>query len=302
MTAPPAIPAIRPPVDKPARFVGLSHSNISYSLVDHASAADNIHHVFHILIQNIAACVEDPEYYRTQELLEEFKGLGVDIKELARDRAYEESTNNYHSHFWKADHEAENKVLIARLSEVAHYIVDYKNECCVESRGERALDDGFLETVCLKHLEHIRNYRREIAPLVLEAINRNMRVSNLSGPLKFGKEWGPGPGPLDDPNYRRPVPNECTVTRREHIGPRTDPPTVDGHRSGVWTTPSMYQVPDYSGRPGAMNSGTTGVLTNDGKYGGRHLHERDMNDRRKPLREEVRHVSSRYKHIHGLCE
>ena len=39
-----AIPAVRIPVDKPIRQVGISHSNNSSSLVDHASAAQTIHH------------------------------------------------------------------------------------------------------------------------------------------------------------------------------------------------------------------------------------------------------------------
>ncbi len=39
-----AIPAVRIPVDKPIRLVGISHSNNSGSLVDHASAAQTIHH------------------------------------------------------------------------------------------------------------------------------------------------------------------------------------------------------------------------------------------------------------------
>ncbi|XP_002734503.1 uncharacterized protein LOC100376111 [Saccoglossus kowalevskii] len=300
--APPAIPAVRIPVDKPVRLVGISHCNNSYSLIDHASSADNLHHVFHILIQNIASCVDDPLYYRTDELLSEFKGIGTDIKELARDRGYEETTDNYHAHHFKADHEAENKYLIAHLSEVAHYLVDYKNECCVESRGQKALDKSFLESVCQKHIEHIRNYRRQLAPFVIDAMRRTARIHNLSGPLVFGQEWGDSVGPLDDPNYRRPVPNECTVTRRETIGPRTDPPTVNGHRSGVWTVPSINSIPDCSGKPGSATSGSTGTLTYDGRYGGRHLHERDLTDRRRPLELEVRHVSSRYKHIYGLCE
>lgn len=47
------VPAVRPPVDKPMRLVGVSHSNNSYSLVDHASSANEFHHVLDIVRQNL---------------------------------------------------------------------------------------------------------------------------------------------------------------------------------------------------------------------------------------------------------
>ena len=49
-----AVPAVRPPVDKPMRLVGVSHSNNSYSLVDHASTNDQLHHIFLVVKQHVA--------------------------------------------------------------------------------------------------------------------------------------------------------------------------------------------------------------------------------------------------------
>ena len=80
-------------------------------------------------------------------------------------------------------------------------------------------------------------------------------MAKLAAPLESGLPWQQGMSPLDDPDVRRILPHECTLTTRETIRPRTEPPTVRGHRSGVYIVPSVNCVPDYSGKPGAMNSG-----------------------------------------------
>ena len=80
-------------------------------------------------------------------------------------------------------------------------------------------------------------------------------ISKLAAPLESNLPWQHGMSPLDDPDVRRILPHECTLTTRETIRPRTEPPEVNGHVSGVFIMPSAKDVPDYSGRPGAMNSG-----------------------------------------------
>ncbi|XP_071505290.1 uncharacterized protein [Diadema antillarum] len=296
------VPAVRPPVDKPMRLVGVSHSNNSHSLVDHASANDQLHHIFLVVKQHIAGILADAQYYKINELKDEFIALGVDVSALERDRSYEESRDKYHRHFWRADDESENKELIVKLSQVAYALLDYKQNCCTESRGQYALDEAKLETLCKKHLYEMQNYRRELAHFVNPARDRNAQVTRLSAPLQSNLEWHQYASPLDDPDIRRPLPYECTLTTRESIRPRTDPPEIDGHISGVHIVPSQWDVPDLSGKPGAANSGTTGNLTSQGRYGGRHIYERSINERRRPYEQEVQHVSSRYKHYHGLCE
>ncbi|XP_054755520.2 uncharacterized protein LOC129261456 [Lytechinus pictus] len=299
-TAP--IPAVRPPVDKPMRLVGVSHSNNSYSLVDHASANDQLHHIFLVVKQHVAGILADVQYYKIVDLKNELIALGTDVASLERDRAFEESRDKYHRHFWRADDEAENKQLIVKLSEVAYALLDYKQNCCTESRGPYALDEARLETLCKKHLYELQNFRRELAQFVNTARDRNAQVTRLSAPLQSQLEWHQYKSPLDDPSIRRPLPYECTLTTRDTIGPRTDPPDVDGHKSGVKQLRSQWDVPDLSGKPGAANSGTHGTLTSRGRYGGRHIYERNINERRKPTEQEIQHVSSRYKHYHGLCE
>ena len=49
------------------------------------------------------------QYYKTGHLREELVALRQDVQEVSRDRAYEETRDNYHHHFWRADHESENK-------------------------------------------------------------------------------------------------------------------------------------------------------------------------------------------------
>ena len=54
-----ALPAVRIPVDKPVRLVGISHSNNSHSLIDHASSAESFHEVVDIVGQNVAGILAD---------------------------------------------------------------------------------------------------------------------------------------------------------------------------------------------------------------------------------------------------
>ncbi|XP_038048792.1 uncharacterized protein LOC119722642 [Patiria miniata] len=297
-----ALPAVRIPVDKPVRLVGISHSNNSGSLIDHASAAETIHEAMEMVSQNVAGILADTQYYKTSNLREELIALRRDVQELARDRAYEETRDNYHHHFWRADHESENKYLITKLSEIAYALVDFKGDCCNTSRGRRALDEAHLETMCTKHLYEFQNFRRQIAPYVNTSIDRTKTIPRLAAPITTGLEWQEFMSPLDNPDRRRLLPNECTVTRRETIHPRTEPPNVRGHLSGVHIIPSQYDVPDYSGRPGAMNSGTDATLSKMGRYGGRQMYEQSINARTRPLQVEVQAVSSRYKHMDGFCE
>ena len=56
-----ALPAVRIPVDKPVRLVGISHSNNSKSLIDHASSAENIHEAAEIVSQNVAGILADAQ-------------------------------------------------------------------------------------------------------------------------------------------------------------------------------------------------------------------------------------------------
>ncbi|XP_033104790.1 uncharacterized protein LOC117107270 [Anneissia japonica] len=284
------VPAVRPPVDKPQRLVGVSHSNNSNSLVDHVTAADSLHNVIRIVLQNVCAILDDVQYYKTPELQAEFQALKIDFQELGRDASYEETRDNYHHHFWKADFESESKYLITKLSQLAHALVDYKQTCCDASRNIRALDQAYWDNLCDKHLQEIRNFRQEIAPNVNEALKQTSQVNQLSAPLYSSLQWRPGTGPLDDPEIRRPLPNECTITTRETI------------RHQVYKIPNVHDIPDYSGRPAAMNSGTDATLSSAGRYGGRHIYEQSINARRFPVEQEIRHVSSRYKHIHGFCE
>ncbi|XP_071942575.1 uncharacterized protein [Antedon mediterranea] len=299
-TAP--VPAVRPPVDKPQRLVGVSHSNNSNSLVDHVTSADSLHNVIRIVMQHVCAILDDVQYYKTTELQAELEALKIDFQELARDSSYEETRDNYHHHFWKADFESESKYLITKLSQLAHALVDYKETCCNASRNVRVLDQAYWDHLCDKHLQEIRNFRLQIAPNVTDALNQTSQVHRLSAPLYGSLQWSPGTGPLDDPDIRRPLPNECTIARRDNIQPRTQPPLVNGHVSGVHTMPSVHDIPDYSGKPGAMNSATDATLTSGGRYGGRHIYEQSINARKFPVQQEIRHVSSRYKHIHGFCE
>ncbi|XP_033629227.1 uncharacterized protein LOC117291545 [Asterias rubens] len=296
-----ALPAVRIPVDKPVRLVGISHSNNSKSLIDHASSAENIHEAAEIVSQNVAGILADAQYYKTGHLREELVALRQDVQEVSRDRAYEETRDNYHHHFWRADHESENKYLITKLSEIAHALIDFKGDCCNVSRGRQALDEAHLETMCTKHLYEMRNFRREIAPYVNTGMDRSRTIPRLAAPITTGLEWHEYMSPLDNPDRRRPLPNECTITRRETIHPRTDPPTVNGHISGVHIIPSQFAVPDYSGRPGAMNSGTDATLSVMGRYGGRQMYEQSINGRRRPLDQQVQSVSSRYTHKDGFC-
>lgn len=296
------VPAVRPPVDKPMRLVGISHSNNSSSLVDHSSSANEFHHVLDVVRQNVMGILHDQLYYKTPTLQQEMELLVPDTEALAKDRAYEETQDNYRHHFWRADHEAENKYLLTKLSELAHALVDYKQSCCIASRSAQALNEEMLHRVCQKHWEEIANMRRLLAPNVTSAGARNATVTRLSAPLQTALEWHEGTSPLDDPNVKRPLPHECTFHSIATIGPRTNPPLVNGTVSGVHIIPSQWDVPDLSGKSGAANSGSEGTLTSKGRYGGRQLYEQSINERRRPFEEEVRHVSRRYKHIHGLCE
>ncbi|XP_071822494.1 uncharacterized protein [Apostichopus japonicus] len=296
------VPAVRPPVDKPMRLVGVSHSNNSYSLVGHASSANEFHHVLDIVRQNLMGILHDQLYYMTPKLRNELELLVQDVEALAKDRAYEETQDNYRHPFWRADYEAENKYLVTKLSELAHALVDFKQNCCSASRSTEALNEDMLQRLCQKHWDEVVNMRRILAPSITSAVYRNTTVTRLSAPLQTALQWNQGTSPLDDPNVKRQLPQECTLTTHQSIGPRTNPPLVNGKVSGVHIIPSQWDVPDLSGKPGAANSGSEGTLTSRGRYGGRQLYEQSVNERRRPFQEEVRHVSSRYKHIHGLCE
>ncbi|PIK59159.1 putative cytochrome P450 3A56 [Apostichopus japonicus] len=228
------VPAVRPPVDKPMRLVGVSHSNNSYSLVDHASSANEFHHVLDIVRQNLMGILHDQLYYMTPKLRDELELLVQDVEALAKDRAYEETQDNYRHPFWRADYEAENKYLVTKLSELAHALVDYKQNCCSASRSTEALNEDMLQRLCQKHWDEVVNMRRILAPSITSAVNRNTTVTRLSAPLQTALQWNQGTSPLDDPDVKRPLPQECTLTTHQSIGPRNEPSVSQWQ--GLWRT------------------------------------------------------------------